>query len=100
MDARLDTLNDKLCHVNTCVGRIAWQQATMGGFTAYTFPSPPASEDGSDVSGNNDADKDDGASLPSDDEMSTWCTYPLSPVTKRESSFDIRVVIYIGGELV
>ena len=43
----------------------------MGGFTAYTFPSPSASEDGSDVSGNNDADKDDGASLPSDDEMST-----------------------------
>ena len=44
MDARLDTLSDKLCQVNTRVGRIARQQAVIGGFTAYTSPSPPASE--------------------------------------------------------
>ena len=24
MDAHLDTLSDKLCQVNTCVGRIEW----------------------------------------------------------------------------
>ena len=101
MDARLDTLSDKLCHVNTCVGRIARQQAAMGGFTAYTFPSPPTLKDESDDGSNNDdADEDDGANSPIDDEMSTWCTYPLSPVTKRGSSFDMRVVIYIGRELV
>ena len=34
MDARLDTLNDELCQVNTCVSRIAQRQAVMGGFTA------------------------------------------------------------------
>ena len=33
MDARLDTLNDELCQVNTCVGRIAQRQVVMGGFT-------------------------------------------------------------------
>ena len=72
----------------------------MGGFTACTSPSPSASEDESDNGSNSDdADKDEDASLPSNDEMSTWCTYPLSLVTKRESNFDIRVVIYIGGEL-
>ena len=72
MDACLDTLSDKLCHVNTCVGHIARQQVAMGGFTAYTFPFPPASKDESDDGSNNDdADEDDGASSPSDDEMST-----------------------------
>ena len=44
----------------------------MGGFTAYTSPSPLASEDKSDDGSNSDdADEDDGASSPSDDEMST-----------------------------
>ena len=72
MDARLDTLSDELCQVNTRVGRIARQQVTTGGFNAYISPSSPASEDESDNgSDNDDADEDDGASLPSDDEMST-----------------------------
>ena len=72
MDAHLNTLSDELCQVNTCVGCIARRQAIMGGFTAYTSPSPPASEDKSDDgSSSNDADKDDDASSPSDDEMST-----------------------------
>ena len=35
-----------------------------------------------DGSGSDDADEGDGASSPSDDEMSTCCTYPLSLVTK------------------
>ena len=72
MDARLDTLSDELCQVNSRVGRIARQQTAIGGFTAASSPSPPASEDESDDgSGIEDADEDDGASSPSDDEMST-----------------------------
>ena len=47
MDARLDTLSDELCQVNTRGGRIACREAVMGGFT------------------------NDSASSPSDDEMST-----------------------------
>ena len=72
MDARLDTLSDELCQVNTRVGRIAQRQVATGGFTTYTSPSPPALEDESDDgSGSDAADEDDGASLPNDDEMST-----------------------------
>ena len=70
MDARLDTLSDELCQVNTRVGRIARRQAVMGGFTASSSPSPPASEDENDNgSGSNDVDEDNGASSSSDDEM-------------------------------
>ena len=61
--------------------------------------SPEESEDSDDDSDDN-VDEDGDASSPSDDEMSTSYTYPLSLVIKRESSFDMRVVIYIGGELV
>ena len=72
MNARLDTLSDELCQVNTRVGRIARQQAVIGGFTITSSPSPPASKDESDDGfSSDDVDKDDGASLPSDDEMST-----------------------------
>ena len=86
--------------MNTRVGRIAQRQASMGGFIAYTFSSPPTSEDENDDGfSSDDADEDDDASSPSDDEMSTWCTYPLLLVTKRGNSFDMKVVIYIEGEL-
>ena len=86
--------------MNTHVDRIAWRQATIGGFTAYTSPSPSASKDKSDDgSGSDDDDADNSASSPIDDEMSTWCIYPLSLMKKRGSSFDMRVIIYIGGEL-
>ena len=72
MDTRLDTLSDELCQVNTCVGRIARRQAVMGGFTVPYSPSQLASEDESDDGfSNNDVDEEDGASSPSDDEMST-----------------------------
>ena len=72
MDARLDTLSDELCQVNTRVGRIAQRRAIMGGFTVASSPSPSASRNESDNgSGNDDADEDDGASLPNDNEMST-----------------------------
>ena len=71
MDARLDTFIDELCQVNTCVGRIAWRRACLGGFTASPSPSPKAliDEDGND-------DNDEGASSSSDDEMTTswWLT--------------------------
>ena len=84
MDARLDTLSDELCQVNTRVDRIAWQQAAMGGFIVASSLSPPTSEDESDDgSGSDAADEDDGASLPNDDEMSTWFTYSLSLMTKK-----------------
>ena len=44
----------------------------MGGFTVASSPSLPAFEDKSDDdSGSDDVDKDDGASLLRDDEMST-----------------------------
>ena len=70
MDARLDILSDELCQVNTCIGRIARRQVVMGGFIVASSPSPSASEDESDE-GSGSADKDDSASLPSDDKMST-----------------------------
>ena len=44
----------------------------MGGFTIASSLSPPASEDESDNGFDSEnTDEDDGASLPSDDEMST-----------------------------
>ena len=72
MDARLNTLSDELCQVNTHVSHIARRQAVMGGFTMASSPSPEASEDESDNdSSNDDTDEDDDAGSPSDDEMST-----------------------------
>ena len=72
MNAHLDTLSDELCQVNTRVGGITQRQTVMGGFTVASSPSPPTSEDESDNGfGNDDVDKDDGASSPNDDKMST-----------------------------
>ena len=77
MDARLDTLSDELCQVNTRVGLIAQRQAEMGG---YTMPSTPvASADKSDESNSDDDDdattsndeEDGDASSSSVDKMST-----------------------------
>ena len=70
MDARLDTLVDELCQVNTCVGHIARRQARLGGFAASPSPSPEAltDEDGED---SDDGDDED-ASASSDDEMTTF----------------------------
>ena len=70
MDARLDTLSDELCQVNTRVGRIARRQAHLGGFLESPSPPPKASVDDDD-SDNDDDDEDEGASSLSDDEMST-----------------------------
>ena len=86
--------------MNTCVGRIARRQVVMGGFTVASSPSPEASEDESDDSfGSDNTDEDDDDGSPSDDEMSIRYTCPLSLVTKKGSSFKMRVVIVIGGGL-
>ena len=51
---------------------VRMRQATMGGFTTASSPFPTAFEDESDDgSSSEDVDKDDGASSPSDDELST-----------------------------
>ena len=69
MDARLDTLSDELCQVNTHVGCISQRQAVMCGYTMAS--SPESSEDESDGFSNaDDVEDDDDGSL-SDDEMST-----------------------------
>ena len=73
MDACLDTLSDELCQLNTRVGRIARQQARLGGFVESPSPSPKASankDDDGDFDDDDDDENED-ASLPNDDEMST-----------------------------
>ena len=57
MDARLNTLSDELCQVNTCVGRITRRQAEMGGYTMPSTLVAPADE--SDADDDDDADSDD-----------------------------------------
>ena len=72
MDARIDTLNDELCRVNTRVDRIAQRQAHLGGFPASPFPSPKASADEDDDDGaddDDDKDEDEDANSSSDEEM-------------------------------
>ena len=71
MDARLDTLSDELCQVNTHVGRIARRQARLGGFVTSPSPSPKASEDEVVDDGSDDDDEDEDASSSSDKEMTT-----------------------------
>ena len=72
MDARLDTLNDELCQVNTRVGHIARQQARLGGFVESPSHSPKASEDeDNDGDFDDDDDEDEDASSSDDDTMTT-----------------------------
>ena len=72
----------------------------MGGFIVASSPSPEASGNNDNDFDNDDDGKDGGASSPSDYKMFTWYIYPLSLVTKRGSSFEMRVIILIGGGLV
>ena len=69
MDARLDTLSDNLCQVNTYVSRIVRRQARLGGFATSPSPSPEASvdKDGEDSDYGDDVD----TSSSNDDEMTT-----------------------------
>ena len=84
--------------MNTRVNCITRRQAHLGGFLESPSPSLEASEDKDNdgYSDDDDEDENEDASLPSGDEMTTWFTYPLPFVTKRGSSFDMRVVMYIG----
>ena len=69
MDAHLDTLSDELCQVNTHVGRIARQQARLGGFVASPSPFPEASKDEDDDGDFDDDDEDENANSFDDNEM-------------------------------
>ena len=72
MDARLDTLSDELCQVNTHVSHIVQRQTVIDGFTMASSPSLEASEaESDDGSNSDDADEDDEDGSPSDDKMST-----------------------------
>ena len=71
MDARLDTLSDELCQVNTRVGCIVRRQAHLGGFIASPSPFLEASEDEDVEDGFDDDDEDEDASSSSDKEMTT-----------------------------
>ena len=68
MDARLDTLIDELCQVNTRIGRTARRQAQLGGFipSSSPFPEASANEDSDDG-----AYVDEDASSSSDEKMTT-----------------------------
>ena len=66
MDARLDSLTDEMCQVNTCVGHITRRQARLGGFAPSPSPSPEALADEDDDA---DDDEDDDTSSSNDDEM-------------------------------
>ena len=79
MDARLDTLSTKLYQMNVHVGRIARQQAAMGGFAPKPTPSSPhpvasdsdAKDDDDDDDGDDDDASDDDGDASFTDEMST-----------------------------
>ena len=69
MDARLDTLSDELCQVNTRVVRMARWQACLGGFMVSPSPSLKASEDEDDDGDSDEDDNDEDASSSGDDTM-------------------------------
>ena len=73
MDAHLDTLSTELYEVNFCVGRIAWWQATMGGFAPKASPPPPplVATDSEAEDDDDDASDDDDGDASSIDEIST-----------------------------
>ena len=74
MNARLDTLSIEMYQMNVRVGRIARQQATMGGFALEATPSPPSFDSDSDDDDGDDDDAfedDDDGDASSTDEMST-----------------------------
>ena len=75
MDAHLDTLSTELYQVNIHVGRIAQQQAIMGGFALEATPPPllvASDSDSKDDDGGDDDDaSDDDGDASSTDEMFT-----------------------------
>ena len=98
MDAHLGTLSAELYQVNTRVGRIAWWQARLGGFVESPSPSLEASEDEDD---DGDADEDEDASSSGDDEMTASQWLALCHLWQKGGVvLCMRVVMYLGGELV
>ena len=77
MNACLDTLSTELYQVNLRVGRIAWQQAIMGGFALEASPPPLLvasnfeDEDDDDGDDNDASNDDDNRDVSSTDEMFT-----------------------------
>ena len=67
MDACLDTFSTKLYQVNVSVGRIARQQATMGGFSPKASPPPPPMASNSEAKDDDDGDNDDASDEDNDD---------------------------------
>ena len=67
MDARLDTLSMELYQVNVRVGRIARQQASMGGLASEASPPPPPPV----ASDSKDEDDDGDGDASFTDEIST-----------------------------
>ena len=63
------------------ISRITRWQDVVGGYTMAS--SLEASEDKSDGSGSADDTKDDNDGSPSDNEMSTWYTYPFVTRNKK-----------------
>ena len=61
MDARLDTLSTELYQMKVRVGRIARQQAAIGGFAPEPTPSPPhpVTSDSDAEDDDDDGDEDD-----------------------------------------
>ena len=98
MDARLDSLTDEMCQMNTLVSRIAWQQARLGGFAPSPSPSLKALLD---KDGDDGDDEDDNASSSNDDKMMTsqWLTLCHS-WQKGEVILGLKVALYLGEELV
>ena len=101
MDARLDTLSTELYQVKVRVGRIAWRQATIGGFSPEPTSSPPhlvasnsdAEDDDDDDNDDDDASDDDGDAS-SFDEMSTWHSTLCLSWQKWVVVLDMRVVTF------
>ena len=93
---RLDYLTNEMCQMNTWVGPIAHRQARIGSFA----PSPSLSLEAADKDDDVGNDKDD-ASFSSDDEMtaSQWLALCHS-WEKWGVVLGLRVVLYLGGELV
>ena len=69
MDARLNSLIDEMCQMNTHVSRIACRQARFGGFAASPSPSLEALVDKDGDGDGDDEDADDDASSSGDDKM-------------------------------
>ena len=76
MDACLDTLSIELYQVNVRISRMAWRQATMGGFAPKASRPPllmasDSKDEDDDDGDDDDAFNDDDGDASSIDEMST-----------------------------